>query len=197
MKKIKILKLLKSLLVLLIKLFNKIYEKIEINPVIKFIKNLIDIKEIIEIIKEIIFKIKVFIEKYRNFFEKPLIFSFFLFFTYEITKIIIKNEKKDSIVCNFCIGSFAFVMGFFSYISFFHFLTYKMNLVNFLNSFSVTEYWMVLFIMFIIHFLSLKYFIYNNQKMKWLKKDYKRYFLLIPEILLIFFPFNHLLFVVN
>lgn len=181
----------------LIEKFNEKYRKLKENMIIKFIGELFFIRDIIEIVKEIILKLKNFIEKYKNFFENPMIFSFFLFFIYETTKIMIKNEKRDSVVCNFCIGSFAFAMGLFSYISFFSFLTYKMNLMDFLNSFSVTEYWIVLFIMFIIHFLSLKYFIYNNQKIKWLKKDYKRYFLIIPEILLIYFPFNHLLFIVN
>lgn len=193
MKKIKKSRLFKKLFILLIMK----YEEIEINPVIKFIKKLIDIKEIIEIIKEIILRIKVFIEKYKSFFEKPMIFSFFLFFIYEATKIMTKNERRDSFVYNFCVGSFAFAMGLFSYTSFFSFLTYKMNLVEFLNSFSAIEYWIILFIMSIVHFLSLKYFIYNNKKMEWLKKDYKRYFLIVPEILLIYFPFNHFLFVIN
>lgn len=181
----------------LIEKFNKKCRKLKENMIIEFIGDIFFVRDIMEIIKEIIFRIKFFIEKYKNFLEKPMIFSFFLFFIYEIIKIMIKNEKRDSVVCNFCIGFFAFAMGLFSYISFFSLLTYKMNLTSFLNSFSVTEYWIILFIMFIIHFLSLKYFIYNNQKIKWLKKDYKRYLLIIPEILLIYFPFNHLLFVVN
>lgn len=173
------------------------YERIEINPVIKFINNLLNIKEIMEITKEIIFRIKIFIEKNKNFFnEKLLMFFLFLLGSYKIIKILVIEEKEDSFVYNFCIGSFAFAMGLFSYTSFFHFLTYKMNLMNFLNSFSVTYYWIILFIMVSTHFFSLKC-LYNNQKIKWLKKDYKRYLLIIPEILLIYFPFNHLLFVVN
>ena len=187
-----------KLLNLLIKKINEKYEKIEKNPVIKFINNIINTKVIIEIIKKFIFKIKIYIEKYScSSVEKSLIFSLFLIFLYKLIKVMTKNEKRNSFVYNFCIGSFAFVMAFFSYISFFYFLTYKMNLIDFLNSFSVVEYWIVLFIIFIINFLNLKYFIYNDKKIKWLKKDYKRCFLIIPEILLIFFPFNHFLFIIN
>lgn len=69
----------------------------------------------------------------------------------------------------------------------------RMNLINFLNSFSTLVYWIILFIIFIIHFFNLKYLLYNNERMEWLKKDFKRYFLLIPEILLLFFPINHIL----
>ena len=170
-------------------LLKKFIKKIKSFFLIKIIDCMFEIEEEIEKIK----RMKIFIEKHIFIIKQTSILISYLFFSYKIVKIMNKTERKDSFVYNFCIASFAFSIALLSYNSFFYFLSYKMNLIDFLNSFSTLVYWIILFIIFIIHFFNLKYLLYNSERMEWLKKDFKRYFLLIPEILLLFFPINHIL----
>ena len=132
-----------------------------------------------------------FSEKYSKIFELSLVimqiiilmiqtltikmkFVLFIIINLIFIYVVQKYDKRKIFNHNLNLITFAIVLDVFSYYAIFDTFYYSFDykwLIDIILSFSSSDFFIMLIIIFAFYFLTLKYIIYNKNRKEWIKKD--------------------------